>query len=50
LEEGMELVDRYMVLIPAMQSYFVAAKVGAEYIGKVLDEMIAILTFPESIV
>jgi hypothetical protein len=38
-----------MVLIPAMQSYFVAAKEGAEYFGKILNEMIAILVFPESI-
>jgi hypothetical protein len=42
----MEEVDRYMVVIPAMQSYFVAAKEKAEFIGKFLDEMIAVLLTP----
>jgi hypothetical protein len=45
----MENVDRYMVLIPAMQGYFVAAKQRAEFIGRVLDEMIAVLLSPESV-
>jgi len=36
-----------MVLIPAMQNFFVAAKEGAEFIGRILDEMILILMFPK---
>jgi len=38
-----------MVLIPAMENYFIAAKENAKFIRTVLDEMIAILVFPESI-
>jgi hypothetical protein len=49
LKAGMEEVDRYMVIFPAIESYFVAAKEKAEFIGRILDEMISILIFPESI-
>ena len=38
-----------MVLIPAMENYFIAAKGRAEFIGRVLEEMITILVFPKSI-
>jgi len=34
-----------MVLIPAMENYFIAAKERAEFIRRVLEEMIAILVF-----
>jgi hypothetical protein len=38
-----------MVLMPAMENYFVAAKQGAEFIGRLLEEMIDILVSPESV-
>jgi len=38
-----------MVLIPAIESYFVAAKKRAEFIGRLVDEIIDILVFPESV-
>jgi hypothetical protein len=38
-----------MVLIPATQGYFIAAKQKAEFIGKWLEQMIDILTFPENV-
>jgi hypothetical protein len=50
LKAGMEEVDRYMVLFPAIESYFIAAKEKAEFIGRVLEEMISILLFPKSVI
>jgi hypothetical protein len=50
LKAGMEEVDRYMVLFPAIESYFIAAKERAEFIGRVLEEMISILLFPKSVI
>jgi hypothetical protein len=49
LKQGMEEVDRYMVLFPSIESYFIAAKERAEFIGRVIEEMISILLFPKSV-
>jgi hypothetical protein len=49
LKAGMEEVDRYMVIFPAIESYFIAAKERAEFIGRVLEDMISILRFPKSV-
>jgi hypothetical protein len=38
-----------MVLMPVMDNYFVDAQQGAEFIGRLLDEMIDILVSPESV-
>lgn len=45
----MEEVDRYMVLIPTIENYFIAAEKGAQFIGKLIEESISILLTPESI-
>jgi hypothetical protein len=38
-----------MVLFPSIESYFIAAKERAEFIGRVLEDMISILLFPKSV-
>jgi lipid A disaccharide synthetase len=45
----MEDVDRYMVIFPAIERYFVAAKKKAEFIGRVLEEMITIPSSPNQL-
>lgn len=42
----MEEVDKYTVLIPTIENYFLAAEKKAEYIGKLIDECIAVLQAP----
>jgi hypothetical protein len=44
----MEKVDKYMVVSPVLEHYFIAAKKNTEFIGKLIDEMFNILTNPSS--
>jgi hypothetical protein len=43
----MEEVDKYMVLIPTLESYFIAAEKQAEFIGKLIEVCTRILEVPE---
>ena len=38
-----------MILLPAMEDYFIAAEKGSEFIGRLLEEILSILRDPEQV-
>jgi len=43
----MEEVERYMILIPIMEDYFIAAEKNSEFIGRLIEEILSILKNPK---
>lgn len=43
---GMNEVDKFMTIFPALENYFIAAEKNTQFIGKVIDKVTSLLLSP----